>query len=73
VALDEKIYQLRKDKLKQIEALGQSAYPYRYETTSSISQILDEFSSKTGPELESPRVNVSVAGRIWQRRTRGRS
>jgi len=33
VALDQKIYELRKEKLKQIEALGQQAYPYRYETT----------------------------------------
>ena len=48
VALDQKIYELRKDKLKQIEALGQSAYPYRYETTHTIPQIVEEFSSKTG-------------------------
>ena len=73
MALDQKIYELRKDKLKQIEALGQSAYPYRYETTSSIPQIIDEFSTKTGPELESPRVNVSVAGRIMSIRVQGKA
>ncbi len=56
MALDEKIYQLRKDKLKQIEALGQLAYPYRYETTHTIPQIVEEFSPRTAPELESPRV-----------------
>ena len=49
MALDQKIYELRRDKLKQIEALGQLAYPYRYETTHTIPQILDEFSAKTGP------------------------
>jgi len=73
VALDQKIYELRRDKLKQIEALGQTAYPYRYETTHTIPPILEEYSSKTGPELESPRVNVSVAGRIMSIRVQGKA
>ena len=73
MALDQKIYQQRKDKLKQIEALGQTAYPYRYETTHLIPQILDEYSAKTAPELESPRVNVSVAGRIMSIRVQGKA
>jgi lysyl-tRNA synthetase class 2 len=73
VALDEKIYELRKDKLKQIEALGQMAYPYRYESTHNIPQIVDQFSSKTGPELESERVNVSVAGRLMSIRVQGKA
>jgi lysyl-tRNA synthetase, class II len=73
VALDQKIYELRRDKLKQIEALGQTAYPYRYETTHTIPHILEEYSAKTGPELESPRVNVSVAGRIMSIRVQGKA
>jgi lysyl-tRNA synthetase class 2 len=73
VALDQKIYELRKDKLKQIEALGQQAYPYRYETTHLIPQIVEEFSPKTAEELESPRVNVSVAGRLMSIRVQGKA
>ena len=73
MALDQKIYELRKDKLKQIEALGQAAYPYRYETTHTIPQIIDEYSAKAGPELESPRVNVSVAGRLMSIRVQGKA
>jgi lysyl-tRNA synthetase class 2 len=73
VALDQKIYELRKEKLKQIEALGQSAYPYRYETTHLIPQIVAEFSTKTVPELESPRINVSVAGRLMSIRVQGKA
>ncbi len=73
MALDQKIYELRKDKLKQIEALGQSAYPYRYESTHTIPQIVDEFSARTAPELESPRVNVSVAGRLMSIRVQGKA
>jgi lysyl-tRNA synthetase class 2 len=73
VALDRKIYELRRDKLKQIEALGQLAYPYRYETTHTITQILDKYSDKAGPELEASRVNVSVAGRIMSIRVQGKA
>jgi lysyl-tRNA synthetase class 2 len=73
LALDQKIYELRKEKLKQIEALGQIAYPYRYETTHTIPQILDEYVPKTAEELESPRVNVSVAGRIMSTRLMGKA
>jgi lysyl-tRNA synthetase, class II len=73
VALDQKIYELRRDKLKQIEALGQTSYPYRYETTHDIPQILEEYSPKAGPELEAPRINVSVAGRIMSIRVQGKA
>jgi lysyl-tRNA synthetase class 2 len=73
VALDQKIYELRREKLKQIEALGQLAYPYRYETTHAIPQILDDFSAKTAPELESPRVDVQVAGRLMSIRVQGKA
>ncbi len=73
MALDQKIYELRRDKLKQIEALGQAAYPYRYETTHDIAQILEEYSAKAGTELEASRVNVSVAGRIMSIRIQGKA
>ena len=73
MALDQKIYELRKDKLKQIEALGQLAYPYRFETTHTIPQVVDEFTAKTTEELESPRVEVSVAGRLMSIRVQGKA
>ncbi len=73
MALDDKIYELRKDKLKQIEALGQLAYPYRYETTYAVPQIVGEFSPRTTQELESPRIEVSVAGRLMSIRVQGKA
>jgi lysyl-tRNA synthetase class 2 len=73
VALDQKIYDLRKEKLKQIEALGQSAYPYRYEATHAIPEIVEQYSAKTAEELENPRVSVSVAGRLMSIRLQGKA
>ena len=74
MALDQKIYELRREKLKQIEALGQSAYPYRYETTHTDPAGLGGvLSPRAAPELESPRVNVSVAGRLMSIRLQGKA
>ena len=73
VALDENIYELRRQKLKQIEALGQPAYPTRFDFTHTIPQILAEYSGKTAEELESARINVRVSGRIMAIRLMGKA
>jgi lysyl-tRNA synthetase class 2 len=73
VSLDEKIYELRLDKLKQIEALGQPLYPHKFEFTHTVPQILAEYSSRSGEELESQRVNVRIAGRLMSIRGQGKA
>ena len=40
LALDDHIYNLRREKLKQIEALGQPTYRSKYEFTHTLDQIL---------------------------------
>src|SRR6185312_15823656 len=73
LALDEKIYELRRDKLKQIEALGQEAYPRKYDFTHTIPQILADYSASSGEQLEAPRVNAREAGRIMAIRLMGKA
>ena len=73
MALDENIYLLRLEKLKQIEALGQRAYPTRYEFTHTIPQIVADYSGKDAQQLEATRVNVRVAGRIMAIRLMGKA
>src|SRR5947209_8317502 len=73
VSLEEKIYELRQEKLKQIEALGQRAYPYRFEFTHTVPQILAEYGEKTAEELTGNRVDVKVAGRIVSIRLQGKA
>ena len=73
MALDENIYQLRLDKLKQIEALGQRTYPTKYDFTHTVSQVLAGFSEKTGEQLDGSRVNVRIAGRIMAIRLMGKA
>jgi lysyl-tRNA synthetase, class II len=73
LALDDNIYQLRRDKLKQIEALRQESYPRRYDLTHAVPQILAEFGSRSAEELEGTCINVRVAGRIMAIRLMGKA
>ncbi len=73
MALDENIYELRRQKLKQIEALGQTAYRSKFDFSHTIPQILADYSGKTADQLENPRVNVRVAGRIMAIRLMGKA
>jgi lysyl-tRNA synthetase, class II len=73
LALDENIYELRRQKLKQIEALGQPAYRNKYDFSHTIPQILGDYSEKTAEQLVNPRVSVHVAGRIMAIRLMGKA
>ena len=73
MALDEKIYDLRREKLKQIEALGQQAYPRKYEFTHTVPQVVADYNDKTAEQLETPRLNLRVAGRIMAIRLMGKA
>jgi lysyl-tRNA synthetase class 2 len=73
LALDENIYELRREKLKKIEALRQPAYPRKYDFTHTVAQVLADFGGKTGEELEASRVEVRVAGRIMAIRLMGKA
>ncbi len=73
MALDEKIYQLRRDKLAQIEALGQPPYPHKFAASHSLPQIIAEHSGKTAEELESAKLEVRIAGRMMGIRLMGKA
>ncbi|MGC2059710.1 MAG: lysine--tRNA ligase [Candidatus Sulfotelmatobacter sp.] len=73
MAFDENVYELRRQKLKQIEALGQTAYRSKYEFTHTLPLILANYSDKTAEQLETPRVNVRVAGRLMAIRLMGKA
>ncbi len=73
MALDDNIYEIRREKLKKIEALGQPAYPRKYNFSHTVPHILGEYGGQTAEELEAPRVNVRVAGRIMAIRLMGKA
>jgi lysyl-tRNA synthetase class 2 len=73
LALDDNIYEIRREKLKKIEALGHHAYPRKYNFSHTVPRILAEYGGQTAEELESPRVTVRVAGRIMAIRLMGKA
>jgi lysyl-tRNA synthetase, class II len=73
LALDENIYEQRRQKLKRIEALGQPVYRSKYDFTHTVPQILADYSAKTAEQLEGSRVSVRVAGRIMAIRLMGKA
>jgi lysyl-tRNA synthetase class 2 len=73
LALDENIYEIRREKLKKIEALGHPAYPRKFNFSHTVAQILAEYGGQTTEELEAPRVTVRVAGRIMAIRLMGKA
>ncbi len=72
-SFEQNTYDLRRDKLKEIESLGQEAYPRRFETTHTVPQILDGFEGRTTEQLDAERVNVAVAGRLMSIRGQGKA
>jgi lysyl-tRNA synthetase, class II len=73
LALDEKIYEQRREKLKQIEALGQRTYPTKYELTHTVPDILAAYTGTSSEDLEKSRINVRIAGRIMAIRLMGKA
>ncbi|MCL2661370.1 MAG: hypothetical protein FWD64_12760, partial [Acidobacteriaceae bacterium] len=83
---EQKLYQQRRDKLEQIQALGHATYPNSYEVAAPGWSELDgplvpwlkakydsADSPVTGEQLEADRTSVRVAGRIMAIRLQGKA
>ncbi len=64
---------LRQQKILQIEALGRQAYPNSYPATHEIPAIWAAHRETAAEQLESPRVEVAVAGRLMTIRAQGKA
>ncbi|HTW45807.1 MAG TPA: lysine--tRNA ligase [Acidobacteriaceae bacterium] len=67
------LFALRREKLKQIEALGQQAYPNSFAATHSLAEIRSKYDGTAAEALEASRVEVKVAGRIMAIRQQGKA
>jgi len=75
---EENLFELRKEKLKEIEKLGQAAYPNRFparqdEIAITLAAVRAQWDKATGEELEAKRETVAVAGRIMAIRQQGKA
>jgi lysyl-tRNA synthetase class 2 len=67
------LFELRRQKLVEIEKLGQATYPNQFRFSHTIAQIRAQHDAATGESLEAERVNVAVAGRIMAIRAQGKA
>jgi lysyl-tRNA synthetase class 2 len=66
-------FEQRRANLAAIEALGVPAYPHKFDTTHTISQLVDAHSGTAADVLERDRVETTVAGRIISIRSFGKA
>jgi len=67
------LFTLRQEKLKQIEALGQAAYPNSFAATHTVPEIWARYHDVSGEQLEAERVPVAIAGRMMANRPAGKA
>jgi lysyl-tRNA synthetase class 2 len=70
---EQNLFNLRQEKLKEIERLGHAAYPNQYVATHTLAKVREQWEKATGEEFEANRVTVSVAGRIMAIRAQGKA
>jgi lysyl-tRNA synthetase, class II len=64
---------IRMDKIKKLEEIGVSVYPYRFEKTHTLKEIIGEYGGSSAAELEKTDVEFRIAGRILAIRQMGKS
>ncbi len=74
------MYELRRDKLRQIEALGHAAYPNKFAATANLPELIAKYKTRaddadavSGETLEAEKPIVAVAGRIMSIRVQGKA
>jgi len=67
------LFEQRKEKLKEIEKLGQAAYPNQFPASHTIPDVRARWGEATAEALEANRVTVAVAGRIMAIRAQGKA
>jgi lysyl-tRNA synthetase class 2 len=74
---EQKLYQQRQDKLREIEALGHATYPNSFAFTALVSEVKKQYDSADAPvsgeQLEADRKQVAIAGRIMAIRIQGKA
>jgi lysyl-tRNA synthetase class 2 len=70
---EENLFNLRTAKLKEIEKLGQAAYPNQFPASHTLSQVRGQWGEAQAEELEANRTTVAVAGRIMAIRAQGKA
>ena len=67
------LFALRREKLRQIAALGQQAYPNQFVASHTLAEVKQRFGDHSTEALEADRPQVTVAGRLMAIRAQGKA
>jgi len=75
---EKNLYELRREKLAQIAALGQQAYPNSYAFTTTVPEIWAAYEDVTAEQFEADlaagkKIEVAIAGRLMAIRVQGKA
>ncbi len=73
MSLEQSLLDQRVTRIREIEQLGFRPYGHRFDFTHTLDQIVEQFSPRTGEELEASKVPVKVCGRILTLRRMGKA
>ncbi len=73
MSLEDRLFQQRYEKIREIEALGYEAYPRKYAYSHTLSQVRDAYEPVNGETLEADQPPVSIAGRLMTKRRQGKA
>lgn len=73
MSVEDRLFQQRYHKIREIENLGFEAYPRKYVYTHTPTEIREAFDQKPAEELDETRPRVSVCGRLMTKRRQGKA
>ena len=73
LSLEDRLFQQRYEKIREIESLGFEAYPRKYEHTHTLAQVRAGYDATGAEELEAEPPGVRVCGRLMTKRRQGRA
>ena len=73
MSTEEEQIQQRRSNLAEMERLGVSAYPHRFERTATITDLVRQHHEKTAQQLEADRIATVTSGRILGIRSFGKA
>ena len=73
MSLEDDLLRQRHDRIREIEALGFRPYGHRFDFSHSLAAVLEAYTQIAAEQLESPRVQVKVCGRLRTIRRMGKA
>ena len=73
MSAEDRLFEQRVQKIRDIEKLGFEPYPRKFDFTHSLAQVRDAYDAAEGEELEEQKPTVRVCGRLATIRRQGRA